>query len=67
MQFQLILITIFSEFSGEHAPRPPVEGLKKFSSPLRGSKNFLAIDFPQTKILNRTLAVQVKPPKLCKY
>ena len=37
-------------------PRTPLEGLKIFFSPLRGSKNVFRIDFPQKqKILDRTL------------
>ena len=37
---------MFQDFPGEHA-LDPLQALKKFFSPLRGSKHFLGIDSPQ--------------------
>ena len=56
MQFQPILNTIFSKFSGGACP---LEGLKNFFSPTRGSKFFFRINFPpKQKILDRTLTLR---------
>ena len=46
MQFQRILNTIFSNFSGAACPQTPLEDLEKFFLPLRGSKKFFRINFP---------------------
>ena len=60
MRFQPILNTIFSKFSGGACLRTPLEGLKHFFSPPRGSKIFFWERLPpKQKILDRTLAIHL--------
>ena len=44
-QFQPVLKTLFSKFSGGAFPQTPLEWSKKFFAPLRGSNFFLARNF----------------------
>ena len=62
MRFQPILNTIFSKFSGEHAPGPLLEGLKKIFLAAAWLKNFFQdrLPPPKQKIPDRTLGVSVR-------